>query len=540
VAFFDVPYNIYMSNGWAFTGWCDWAYKLGNFNELVIPDLIQDLQTEGKTTWANDVRQRWENKVKFMTYDNPYPYTSEMTYDTTAFESTHAISKYGVLNVVPPDSNEFYDKNMHGPGKGGYRSHPIVQRRDFVNFMQREILANKATRETIAPSYSQLGSDLRGLSYSLSYMTQMGGWGLFDYALYFSATPAEDLRTAYACYLAPFCLIHTGDDYPWWPSAGNAGALAWGFQNLQTGVTWPGFQNDRGPWMFDGENDAGIGGAVRTAASVVVADPIFGLIGYGAIVQKNPFDTTIIPKDGIRQRFHMLNASPPLHLQIDRDGFNSITVADDLGQLSFVLTNRTGDGHLINLMVQGLTGSSYGICVDAVRVASFAGTNGQTQRSFQVTNVPVSTITIAIDSPAVSNIQIAGDAVVGGELSASYNYFDPNGSTEGSSIYQWYRSNDNVFDPCGVAIPGATNLIYSPHAADVGKFLFFQVIPVANDRTVGRPGRGQPSLTVNQAGNHRPTAIPLRVDVPEHGSVAITLQGADLDGRTEGRAALTE
>ena len=34
--FFTVPYNIKMGERWDFRGWCDWAYKQGNFHELII------------------------------------------------------------------------------------------------------------------------------------------------------------------------------------------------------------------------------------------------------------------------------------------------------------------------------------------------------------------------------------------------------------------------------------------------------------------------------------------------------------------------
>ena len=37
----------------------------------------------------------------------------------------------------------------------------------------------------------------------------------------------------------------------------------------------------RGPWPYSGEIDLGYGAALRTAATIVADDPLFGLIAYG-------------------------------------------------------------------------------------------------------------------------------------------------------------------------------------------------------------------------------------------------------------------
>lgn len=42
----------------------------------------------------------------------PYPFRSEYAIDATAFESSHALAKYAVLNTMKPDSNLWYDKNL--------------------------------------------------------------------------------------------------------------------------------------------------------------------------------------------------------------------------------------------------------------------------------------------------------------------------------------------------------------------------------------------------------------------------------------------
>ena len=57
--------------------------------------------------------------------------------------------------------------------------------------------ANLFCRGTIEPAYYYLGSDYRGSagnSYTLSYMSQMGGWSVLDYALHYANDPTSYLQ----------------------------------------------------------------------------------------------------------------------------------------------------------------------------------------------------------------------------------------------------------------------------------------------------------------------------------------------------------
>ena len=58
---------------------------------MFIPDVIDALVTEHRPAEAADLRTEWNKKVMYFLYDAPYPYGSEMLFDTTAFESTQAI-----------------------------------------------------------------------------------------------------------------------------------------------------------------------------------------------------------------------------------------------------------------------------------------------------------------------------------------------------------------------------------------------------------------------------------------------------------------
>lgn len=58
-----------------FTGWVYWQYTVGNFHE------------------------------KYLIYDNPWPFASEMPIDSTAYESTYAAACYALDRGLQPDRN---------------------------------------------------------------------------------------------------------------------------------------------------------------------------------------------------------------------------------------------------------------------------------------------------------------------------------------------------------------------------------------------------------------------------------------------------
>jgi len=75
-------------------------------------------------------------------------------------------------------------------------------------------------------------------------------------------------------------------------------------------------------------------------------------------------------------------------------------------------------------------------------------------------------------------------------LSGSYGFEDVNGAPEGISQYQWYRS-DNAQGANPVAIDTAQSITYTIDTLDIGKWLVFEVTPVAakTDSAVGLPVR---------------------------------------------------
>jgi hypothetical protein len=351
-AYFKYPYEI--------LPWYE-TYKWGCYNELLIVDLIADLRKEGFNEDAQYLASEWEKKVKYFIYDDPYPFRSEYAIDATAFESSHALAKYGVLNKMQPDSNLWYDKN-----KQRWYSHPEIKKDDAVKFMDRQMQANIALRGAIEPAYYYLGSDFRGRSdsYTLSYMSQMGGWSILDYALNFAENPADYIRLGYQSYLSSFALINSGtaeSNYGYWyPGKENDGASGWAFEPQKYATPWIQKPQGRGPWFYDGEIDLGFGGATRMAATVVTNDPVFGLVAYGGTLTEKDKLISVIPKDGLRRRLYYRNGKNKIDIELKRDGLaeDAAVVIEPSGRsLQMVIENRTLDIHNLQIEIKGLSGS---------------------------------------------------------------------------------------------------------------------------------------------------------------------------------------
>jgi hypothetical protein len=374
-AYFLYPYEI--------LPWYE-TYKWGCYNELVILDLIDALEREGRAPDAAWLRAEWEKKVKYFVYDDKYPFRSEYAIDRTAFESSYALAKYGATRDMKPDRDLWVDRNT----KRSY-SHPVVKREDARAFMDRQLYGGLAVRGWLEPAYYLLGSDFTGSSdtTALSYMAQMGGWGILDYGLNFADAPWDWLQLGYNSYLAPWALMNTGrpgTNYGFWfPGPENDGASGWCFMTAKFGRGWIRKEMPRGPWHYDGEIDLGYGAGLRMAQTILADDPLFGVIAYGGTLTSSGREWSVVPRDGLRQRFGVVlpgasggpAAARRLRVEVDRDGFAAgrpIVVDASLSRVSFTLENRTGDRHTTTVRVSVPAGSVYELRVDGRTVATRA------------------------------------------------------------------------------------------------------------------------------------------------------------------------
>jgi hypothetical protein len=344
VAMFTIPHEI----------WSDWSpYGTGFYNEVVIPDVVTELKAAGMTAEADRLRGFWERKVKSFVGGKQDLFRSEYPFDSTGFESTHALAKYASQHADEPEAQARFG----------------VSRKEADRFMETQMAANIFCRGWLEPAYYYLGSDYRGgggNAYTLTYMSQMGGWAVFDYALNFAHEPSPYLRLGYASYLSAWALINSGtpeSNYGYWyPGKANDGAAGGGFEPASYGRTWLGQPHHRGSWYFSSEIDLGYCGALRTAATVFADDPIFGRFCFGGDWRKASDGSEIIPKDGLRRRIRAVLATGRLYVTLDNDRFAAgqpIGLQGDLARIRFTLESDNPAAHVATLRMVGLKPGDY-------------------------------------------------------------------------------------------------------------------------------------------------------------------------------------
>ncbi|HHY71816.1 MAG TPA: cadherin-like domain-containing protein [Bacillus bacterium] len=80
--------------------------------------------------------------------------------------------------------------------------------------------------------------------------------------------------------------------------------------------------------------------------------------------------------------------------------------------------------------------------------------------------------------PVATNVDVTGTKMVGSTLTGSYAYQDVDGDAEAKSTYKWYQASDQN-GTNAVPITGATNTTYKPAPDDIGKYIAFEVTPIA-------------------------------------------------------------
>ncbi|HKJ33520.1 MAG TPA: DUF5695 domain-containing protein [Balneolales bacterium] len=359
-------------------GWS--PYKTGNYNEIAINELIDELEMAGLKVKALRLRKQWEKKAAYFLSGKANMFGSEYPYDTTGFESTQAFARYAVEHA----------------GKGNNKHMPLhVSQDDAQSFMNKQILLNIGCRGWLEKAYYNYGSDYRAGGndkYTLSYMAQMGGWSIMDYVLHYADDPYRYLRVGYASILSSWALMNTGtpeSDYGfWYPGKMNDGGAGGGFEPLAHTETWLEQPQKRGSWYYSSEIDLGYCGYLRAACTVLADDPVFGLTAYGGDLNENGKNSHVIPNDGVRRRFHVLKNKQRIHLELQYDRFaknTSIIVSDNLQNISFKLENVDRVDHKSRMLVSGLKEGKYKVMIDGRSLMVFEYNSSERQQ----VNIPV-------------------------------------------------------------------------------------------------------------------------------------------------------
>ena len=290
VAMFTVPLEI-----------AEWeAFKTGLYNEMVTEDIIQALQKEGLPAQAYRLERLWNRKAYKFAGEVTDLFGSEYPFDTTGFESTAALADRALM-LAEKDAKRLSKEKAQA-------------------FLENQLWCNVACRGVLEMAYWWYGSDYRGdnLNYTLSYMSQMGGYGVLGYALYHARDPYALLRLGYGSEMSSWALLNAGraeDNYGWrFPGKEHDGAASGGYEPLYRGETWLEQPHHGGAWYYSCEIDLGYCGYLRSAATIYVEDPIFGPVCMGGRMDARGGELVITPRDGVNRRFHVVTDDLRLHL----------------------------------------------------------------------------------------------------------------------------------------------------------------------------------------------------------------------------------
>lgn len=333
VAMFTVPLEI---EGWS-------AFETGLYNEYAIEGIMDALGAEGMSFEKARLERLWNRKVYQFTEKNADIFGSEYPFDTTGFESTHVLANRALKQSVNEKITSPWDNR--------------IQRRSAVKFLENQHKANVSCRGVLEPAYYWYGSDYRGnnVHYTLSYMSQMGGWSIMDYALYHAADPFEFLRLGYGCMMSSWALMNTGTEESnygyFFPGKEHDGAASGGFEPLFLGETWLQQPHHFGPWYYSCEIDLGFCGYLHGAATVLADDPLFGMTCLGGRAENSGSNWSITLCDGVNRRFHYVEKDRRIHITTDTGRIESVKLCTESGRAE-VSVNLDGNSCSAHITLQ--------------------------------------------------------------------------------------------------------------------------------------------------------------------------------------------
>jgi hypothetical protein len=124
------------------------------YNELCIEDIISALKAEALP--FEQLELQWILKCRFFVMECTDLFGSEYPFDTTGFESTHALAKRALRMAEDMEREDLHE--------------PPMTREQAVRFMETQIRCNIATRGALESAYYWYGSDYRTINtaYTLS------------------------------------------------------------------------------------------------------------------------------------------------------------------------------------------------------------------------------------------------------------------------------------------------------------------------------------------------------------------------------------
>lgn len=219
------------------------------------------------------------------------------------------------------------------------------------------------------------------------------------------------------------------------------------------------------------QNDGGISyGSDETFTTSVLSDttaPTLSGVGGSSVTQTTANVSAMSDEDATMYYVITTSSTSPSVTQVIAGQNNSGTLAVKSG--SGPATANTAKDFNVTGLTAGTQYYVYFVAKDSSNNESSVGNTNFTTTAAQA-------------APRASGVSIMGTAQVGQTLTGGYAYSDVNSDVEGTSGFKWYRSDD-ASGTNKTAISGATSSTYALQAADLGKYLSFEMTPVAQTGT---------------------------------------------------------
>jgi hypothetical protein len=137
--------------------------------------------------------------------------------------------------------------------------------------------------------------------------------------------------------------------------------------------------------------------ALRTHATIVTRDPVFGEFAYGGVLTRSGRTVSVVPRDGLRVRVHVIRDAQRLLMELERDGFakeQPVVVSDALDRIEFVLENRAGEAHETTMAISGLPAGTFAVTIGGRAGATIEG--GNEMKSLTLAVPATSTVPVVI------------------------------------------------------------------------------------------------------------------------------------------------
>ena len=312
------------------------AGTTGFYGEQQVPQMIEALRDEGMTDEADTLQEKFAKTKGTRMATATYPYGSEFECDNTGEEGAYAAAK-ALRTYYPDDAN----------------AEAALSNMEKAEWKTRAMRGIQPTWYHYADPVFRGGETWWNFQYTASLAGSiMDDWLRYEDNGWDTDSSAWAQRLNYAAKISNFNAVNMGQI-----SDKSIGATSWRYTMSKGGV---GAQNvyDGGTrimnngWNdFSGESEEGLYGSLLRISADVATDPVFGLTGYGAAVEKDGSRYIVTPLDGIGKRINIIDNK--IYVELEQDPCTTAVIDENGSYINLSINNTTGEEHLSKITLSG-------------------------------------------------------------------------------------------------------------------------------------------------------------------------------------------